>query len=188
MFLSSLLQCPHTNKVSVRFTPHTWHVPSQQNPEFLSWYNNSSSTCSPTTPHKTPAYTAETTQVLYFDFTKAIVLVSLPLDLIALLAPALSGSFIPDMLDHARYHIWVLPAIVKYFRQHNGSIVAPLMYYIPPATNRIGSVYSCCYESQCMWLWDGIVSLIFWCSTYKFWWSKHLESDDKSHGIHFRII
>ena len=66
------------------------------NPGFLSWYNNSSSTCSSTIPHKTPAYTAETTQVLYFDFTKATVLVSLPLDLITLLAPALSGSFIPD--------------------------------------------------------------------------------------------
>ena len=34
--------------------------------------------------------------VLYFDFTKATVLVSLPLDLITLLAPVLLGSFIPD--------------------------------------------------------------------------------------------
>ena len=44
----------------------------------------------------TPAYTAETIQVLYFDFTKAIFLVSLPLDLITLLALALLGSFIPN--------------------------------------------------------------------------------------------
>ena len=65
------------------------------NPGFLSWYNNSSSTCSFTIPHKTPAFTAEIIQVLYFDFTKATVLVSLPLDLITLLAPVLLGSFIP---------------------------------------------------------------------------------------------
>ena len=65
----------------------------------MSWYNNSSSTCSFTIPHKTLAYTAETTQVLYFGFTKATVLVSLPLDLITLLAPALSGSVLPDILD-----------------------------------------------------------------------------------------
>ena len=42
--------------------------------------------------------------VLYFDFTKATVLVSLPLDLITLLAPALSGSFIPDKIEHV-YHV-----------------------------------------------------------------------------------
>ena len=56
------------------------------------------STCSSTIPHKTPAYTAETIQVLYFDFTKATVLVSLPLDLITLLAPVLLEFFIPDSM------------------------------------------------------------------------------------------
>ena len=38
--------------------------------------------------------------MLYLDFTKAIVLVSLPLDLITLLAPMLLGSFIPDKIIH----------------------------------------------------------------------------------------
>ena len=59
---------------------------------------NSSSTYSSTIPHKTSAHTAETIQVLYFDFIKATVLVSLPLDLITLLAPILSGFFIPNKL------------------------------------------------------------------------------------------
>ena len=78
------------------------------NPGFLSWYNNSSSTCSFTIPHKTLAYTAETIQVLYFDFTKATVLVSLPLDLIILPAPALLGSFISNNSppSHAMYHVY----------------------------------------------------------------------------------
>ena len=75
----------------------------------MSWYDNSSSICSSTIPHKTPAYTAETIQVLYFDFTKATVLVSLPLDLITLLASMLSGSFIPNNNTQGMNLDWYTP-------------------------------------------------------------------------------